>query len=701
MLSRLVLISAIVFSGEVLAQADPGNSVDLGTIVVEEDNVEAVLSESSIPVTVVNADQFHGRNISLNEVLKRVAGVRLAEEGGLGSRATLSINGLEGKRIKVFIDGKPMRSSDGSFGLNDIPIQLVERIEIYKGVVPTRFGGNALGGAVNVVSRSFADGWADLTYSMGSFNTHRAAAILTKRFEEQNIELGVSGIYNRSDNDYQMQSPYIDGLKINRNHDAYESSVGSFSLTFEDRWFDVLSFDFARYYSEKQIQGIQFNIQQAKNRNKTNFLGMHLEQSDLVLQNLSLQYDLSAARTTAYYVDKAEQCLSFNAEPRPCPGVGGEITGIPHDSANRLTGINHDVNLDYEFNAQHALNIHWNSEQEKLQPNDPLASSAVDYDVGAFPSKRRFSVSSISLDSSLFGNRIKNETGLKNYNYDYQITAQERALTSTPARPRNTGEATGWYESLRYSPLKGLFLKASYEHGFRMPDSGEIFGDGLTIVSSPDLKPEESKNINIGGMYESFQIPGVSWFKAEATWFRRDLTDMIKLVNSQLVSKYQNLGQISVSGFEVDARTTMGNWQLHANYTVQEHKDDLKKLTGTISTPSPTYRLDVPNVPKQFANLSLEYQRYGLFHPDTTSNFFWETSWVDEYFYAFELSRFQNRRINSQTTHTAGFEYSFHDDEFVLGFEIRNLTDEDVTDVYNHPLPGRSYWLNLRYSMFH
>ena len=82
---------------------------------------------------------------------------------------------------------------------------------------------------------------------------------------------------------------------------------------------------------------------------------------------------------------------------------------------------------------------------------------------------------------------------------------------------------------------------------------------------------------------------------------------------------------------------------------------------------------------------------------DSLLKFFWETGWVDEYYYGWELSEFQDRKIDAQISHTAGVEYSFMNDSWILGFEVRNLTDEEVTDVYNYPLPGTTYHFNLRY----
>lgn len=675
---------------------------DMGNIVVEGNSEELNLIHSPMPVSVISAERFHGRNISLNEVLKRVAGVRLTEEGGLGSRSTIAIHGLEGKRVKIFIDGSPLSSPDGTFGINDIPIQLIERIEIYKGVVPAKFGGDALGGAVNVVTRDFDGTWVDLNYSHGSFDIQRATMVLTKYWDEYKAELGVGGFYNHAANDYIMKSPYVDGLEIKRDHDEFESYVYALGGKLEDRpWFDEIGFELVRYESEKEIQGIRTNIQQAKSKSTLNVLALSYEKDHFLFDGLDVEYDVARPEITLNFIDNATECFGFDDTSRPCPGAGGEINGIPHDSADRQNELRHDLNAHYSFNRNHALNIHFNSQLSEFQPNDPLASAELGYDTGAFPSERTNTVSTLSYESAFMQDKIANDMGIKNYDYDYTITAQQRNLSGTPEQTKNTGTELGWYESIRYSPIEDLYLKASYETAFRLPDSSEIFGDGVSITSSSKLQPEEGQNLNLGILFDRFDFAGMPWLKAEATYFNRDLKNMIKLVPAFQVVKYENLGEISVEGIEFEVKADLNDaWYVYFNYTNQKLKDEQTIMTGTTSTPNPTFGLDVPNVPKQFANLGFEYKTFGLFRDDAMMKYFWESTWLDEYFFGWELSRFQNRRIEAQTSHTAGFEYSFHDDEVIIGFEVRNLTDEEITDVFNFPLPGRSWHLNLRYTWF-
>jgi outer membrane cobalamin receptor len=137
----------------------------------------------------------------LSHALDRVSGVRVREAGGVGSRSELSINGFSGNQIKVFIDGVPMDNFGSSFQLNNIPVNLADRVEVYKGVVPIWLGGDALGGAVNIVTNSKPRTYVDASYSFGSFNTHRSA-VNAGYTAKSGFTTEINAFQNYSDNNY-------------------------------------------------------------------------------------------------------------------------------------------------------------------------------------------------------------------------------------------------------------------------------------------------------------------------------------------------------------------------------------------------------------------------------------------------------------------------------------------------------------------
>lgn len=91
--------------------------------------------------------------------MAKIPGVKVRESGGLGSSTSITLDGFSGKHVKIFIDGVPQEGVGSSFGLNNIPINFADRIEVYKGVVPVGFGTDALGGVINIVTNKKRRNW--------------------------------------------------------------------------------------------------------------------------------------------------------------------------------------------------------------------------------------------------------------------------------------------------------------------------------------------------------------------------------------------------------------------------------------------------------------------------------------------------------------------------------------------------------------
>lgn len=120
-------------------------TVQLQEVVITGRNEARKLRESGMPVSVMTTKELQGTASSMNDVLARVAGVTIRNTGGVGSASRLSVRGLEGKRLGLFIDEAALGQISNFITLNDIPIDMIERIEVYKGIVPYKFGGSALG----------------------------------------------------------------------------------------------------------------------------------------------------------------------------------------------------------------------------------------------------------------------------------------------------------------------------------------------------------------------------------------------------------------------------------------------------------------------------------------------------------------------------------------------------------------------------
>jgi outer membrane receptor protein involved in Fe transport len=114
----------------------------LNDVAIDAKTKTREIKESGFSVNAIETKKFANTTADLNQILNRSTGVRIREQGGLGSDFKFSINGLSGKQVKFFIDGIPMDVMGSAMSLNNIPVNLAERLEVYKGVVPVQLGTN-------------------------------------------------------------------------------------------------------------------------------------------------------------------------------------------------------------------------------------------------------------------------------------------------------------------------------------------------------------------------------------------------------------------------------------------------------------------------------------------------------------------------------------------------------------------------------
>ena len=463
-------------------------STELANVVVFGKTKAQVIRESPEAVSVINAKELQGRSVSLETILNKTIGLKVGQTGGLGSSSRNIVHGLEGNRIQILWDGIPMSTSDGTFSIDEIPIDIIERIEVYKSIIPARFGCDGLGGAINIVTKEFSTDYLDASYELGFYQTHKGSVFSRKNFPKSGILLGAGGYYTSAKNDYSFRVPERENLLVKRDHDRFRSYILKGKIAFTKLWLDEISTEFGYYNRFNEIQGVLKNIQHAENKSGMFMLENKLIKSGILNNRLNFESHFSLSHTTNNFVDTARVNHDFEGNIYPSPNGQGETGDVPHNSNDKGLEINERLNLDYRLSANHSLNLNTLINYARRQPNDDIASQHAGFVIGGFPSKKTSVVSGLTWEAKLFGRKLTNMLSAKYFHLHSEIedlTSYE--MIEAPKKKSNTTSKIGWIEAVKYEPFRGFHLKASYQRAIRLPNSQELFGDG---ISSPFLLPD-------------------------------------------------------------------------------------------------------------------------------------------------------------------------------------------------------------------
>ena len=669
---------------------------EISGVTVSGKSIAHQKKEESMPVTVIDMSNMRGTVSNVQDILAKTVGVTLRTSGGVGSSSRISVRGLEGKRIGFFIDELPMTEQTDYLDINDIPVDMIDRIEIYKGVVPARFGGSSLGGAINIVIREYPDKYADLSYGYESFNTHKAQGVFKRNLKARGLVFGIGGGYTTSDNNYTFDSPYREGLRITRNHDKYRKYIIGGSFKAKKWWFDEVEFEPVVVKTYKEIQGIEYDIREAHSESLMAGLANKLTKDNFLTEGLNFDMFSGVVLTKMNFIDKATRRYEWDGSSYPTPSrYGGEVGyNFPSDSDDQKLSFINKTNLEYIINERHSFNFNSVFSIANGTPKDELKTLSLGKQVN-FDSRMHSWVSGLTYDLRSLNDVFLNSLTLRYYQYTMHT---QMAPLFVPGKYDVDLQKNNWgvNNALRYRFLPSLMGKLSAGYEVRIPSENELLGDGISVVPSADLLPERNASANFGLL---FDLTGKHPTNAqiEMNFFYMYLQDMIRYTAGLIGAQYQNFGEMRTLGVEFEAKAdVLPSLYAYVNTTYQDLRDT-RDYEPASTVPNPTKYKRMPNIPYLMANAGMEFHRENLFGGSgQNTRLFADVAFVEEYFYDFELTQLQKRRIPRSTTIDIGFEHSFLNNKLFISGKLRNVTNEKTLSEFNRPLPGINGGVKIR-----
>lgn len=664
------------------------------------------LREGAFAVNALDVKPVVNSLSNLNELVNRTSGVKVRQEGGVGSDYDLSINGMSGNSVRYFIDGVPLETKGSEVSLANLPVNIIDHIEMYKGVVPAYLGSDALGGAINIVTKKEKKNYLDMSYGIGSFHTHKTDLNAQIVFPKSGVIVRPTVGVNYSKNDYTMKGVEVWDESVRkyvlsnrkRFHDDYFSllaqvEVGVTGKPWADDFFVTASY--SKVDKELQTGSIQTKVYGMAERNGSAYnVSAQYRKKDFLLKGLQMHSMLSHTWDYSLTVDTAYRVYDWNGDY--IESSRNEITGRERSLRHykRPTTMFRS-NWDYRFNPQHAINLNYlvnrtgNDRYDEVDSSfEPSNDVVCKHIIG------------LSYHQQLWQDKMENTFFVKDYVNHLNIRQTDLywQTGSDKVKGESSGNYWGYGVGTRVSFWEPLALKASFEHSVRLPLARELLGNGSTIYANTALNPEKSDNVNLG-VFGTWHPGAGHVLYYEVNGFMRFVDDYIQAVVAEKegMMQYQNVPAVHIKGLEGEVRYSWKrNLQCMANVSWQDARDQRKfKEDGKLSA---TYLNRVPNRPWLFGAAEVNYTFHDVCRKNSSLRLETSYQWVHWYYLTWEAygAKESKAQIPAQHVVNAGVTYSLENGRYNLSISCDNIFDRLVYDHYKLQKPGRSFFLKFR-----
>jgi outer membrane receptor for ferrienterochelin and colicins len=506
-------------------------------IVVTATRTPKLYAETPVKTEVITPKEIEKKAAAnLAETLSQTTGVRVENDCQNCNFTQVRINGMEGKYTQILIDSSPVVSAmTGVYGLEQIPTEMLERVEIVKGGGSALYGGNAVAGVINVLTKEPQKNMTTLKLHQEStsgkpftnFGFH--SSLVSKDLNTKAFLFGT----------YQKREP------VDLNEDSFSElgtiSNTSFGLNFYNYFSEIkgnLKLGFFRIFEERRGGDLFDRPPHEANTAewiKTDQIGLSSEWNHSLSEKIhyNLSFSLVDAKRNTYYGSHMD------------PNAYGTTN-------NPLLFLN--CQLNYQI-GNHVFSLGTQYKRDKIKDKATGYNRIIEdvYHESGFFIQDDFKISRAF--SLLTGIRLNKHS----------------ALDKSIITPRL---------SILFNITKDLAFRTSFSTGFRAPQVfdedlhiTQVGGEGMMITNSPGLKVEKSYSISSGLDYGKQIKRNLIQLSLEA--FYNKLADTFvlhevgRIENARILERINGSGSL-VYGFAVDFGLVLGpKFSLASGWTLQ------------------------------------------------------------------------------------------------------------------------------------
>lgn len=540
-------------------------SGNLKDVIISTNKVEQKQSETGKVVTVISSNIIQkniGRTIA--ELLNQQTGIVInGANNNLGTNQSVYTRGTGLGNTLILIDGIPMYDPAGitnDFDLNQINLNMVEKIEIMKGAQSTLYGSDAVAGVINIITKKTIskniEGY--VIESFGSYNTNNIAAGISGKQNRIEYRLNVNNLTSKG-----FSSASDSSKKKNFDADKFNQNSINGNLIYKvNSQLSLNVFSIFNKYTAAVDAGAYSDDEDYENKNKSFQAGFNAS------------YQLRKNRFKFNY--------QYHNNERTFIDDSISVGGFSKYQNGLYSGKSHFVEL--------YSNLFINKNISLLAGTDFRINKT---------NQKYFSLSAWGPFTTSLGDTAKTNQASIYTSLHYK---KENSIQFEVGGRLNNHSIYGWNGTFTFNPYyfitKNTKVYFNASSAFRVPSLYQLFSE----YGNKNLKPEKSETIELG-VQTSFNNNA----NLRVSTFIRNVKDVIIFYTNPSTwdSKYMNADKQKDYGVEVETNFSITKYlTFNANYTYVKGELSTKSFaTGKDTSINNLYRR-----PSSVLNASVNYQ---------------------------------------------------------------------------------------------
>ena len=580
------------------------DDVALDEVVVSANRSETKRRLAPNLVNVIGGKLFDiTQSTCLAQGLNFQPGVRTEDNCQNCGFTQVRINGLDGHYSQILVDSRPVFSSlNGVYGLEQIPANMIDRVEVVRGGGSALFGASAIGGTINIITK-------EPTRNSASFGHTFMSQGGANSFD--NVTTGNVSLVT----DDNKAGVYAYGQTRTRQGYDYDGDGYTELPELQNQTFGLNSYLRLSPYSKLSLQyhGIHEFRRGGNKLDQAPHEANIAEQVEHNIQGGGLTYDYFAPdeknRLSAYF--------SFQTTARKSYYGGiGEGTEEDIETAEKAYGTTHD--FTYVAGTQYVHNF----DKLLFMPSDLTLGAEYNYDglKDVILGYDRHFKQDVRIGSFFFQNEWKNKqwSFLLGGRFD-----KHNLVDHVIFSPR---------ANLRFNPTENVNLRVTYAGGFRAPQAfdedlhvGVVGGERLVTVLAKNLKEERSNSFSVSAdLYHKF---GNVQTNLLIEGFYTDLNNVFALrqldqpdAQGNTVQERYNAYGAKVLGLNIEGKAMFTRWfSLQAGITLQQSHYD-EAIAWNDEVPEQKYR-KMMRTPNTYGYFTASFTPVKRFTASVTGNY--------------------------------------------------------------------------------